>query len=203
MQFELQLLEEKVKKHQITTLHMICCLAFILAGAIIYVYNHTIPMWGGILLGVGVTIMLLTLFKNKWVTTVPGNYVFRAIELIISLTLLGYSLLEMWKLPIGIFGILSAVLLFALYWERAANKTQYVLINADGIFLPISSRRRHIPWTDAESVILKFGTLSIDCTDNHRYQWNVIIKNVDTTAVEAYSSQLIEENIAKRQKDDW
>ncbi len=202
MEYDLPLAEEKVKPHQVTTLHLVCALGFIGTGAIIAVYNYIIPLWGGALLFAGVLLLGLTIFKNKWVTSKEINPFLRIVELVIALVVAIYSAIQHWKFPTGMFGALSAGLLFALYWERRAGSTLYVHIDDSGLRLPVV-RQRALAWTEVDQVVFRFGTLTINTADNHLFQWNVALPDFDNEIFEAYCSAKIEENRPKRRNDDW
>ena len=202
MVYDLPLVEEKVKPHQVTTLHLVCALAFIGTGAIIAVYNYVIPIWGGALLALGVLLLAATIFKNKWVTGDNINSVVRIIELIIAGTVAIYSALQHWKFPTGMFTALSAGLVFALYWERRAGATLYVHIDDLGLRLPVV-RRRSLQWVEVDQVVYRFGTLTINTADNHLFQWNIADPDFDNEIFEAFCAAKIEENKPKRRNDDW
>ena len=203
MEYDLPIQEEKVKPHQITTLHMVCALAFIVTGAIITIYNYTIPIWGGVILIAGLALVTLVMTKNKWVVSLRVNQQLRIVELLISIPIALYSFYQHWKFPAGIFSALSAALLFALYWERTAGSPLFVHFDKEGIRLPSTSRRKFKPWTEVEQVIVRFGTLTIDCTDNSLFQWMLATVDVDTELFEMYCKTQFEENRGKRRKNDW
>lgn len=203
MVYDLPVMEEKVKPHQVTTLHMVCALAFIVAGAIIYVYNYTIPYWGAALLLSGISLTVLVIVKNKWVISQKVNQSIRIVELLIALSLSAYSFVQQWKFPAGIFGVLSAAILFALFWERTSGGELSVHIDDDGVKLPVTARKRSRPWTEIELIIYRFGILTINFTDNSFVQWDLKVPIVDAEAFEAYCSTQVEANRSKRRNDDW
>ena len=202
MVYDLPLAEEKVKPHQVTTLHLVCALGFIGTGAIIAIYNFIIPLWGSALLAGGVLLLALTLFKNKWVTSKNTNPLVRIAELTIAITIAIYSAIQHWKLPTGMFAVLSAGLVFALYWERKAGGTLYVHVDDTGLRLPVV-RRRFLRWTEVDEVVYRFGTLTINTADNHLFQWNIADPDFDNEIFEAFCLAKIEDNRAKRRNNDW
>ncbi|MFI5196310.1 MAG: hypothetical protein ACHQD8_04410 [Chitinophagales bacterium] len=203
MVYDLSLEEVKVKPHQVTTLHLLSALAFIGTGAIIFIYNYVITMWGATLLAVGVVLLALTILKNSWVTSKHTNTPIRIIELAIALAIGIYSATQHWKFPVTIFGILSASLLFGIYWERASGNALSVHIDETGLKIPVISRQRFLKWTEVEEVVLRFGTLTVNCVDNRFYQWNIADTGIDNAAFEAYCNTQVEANRSKRRNDDW
>ncbi len=202
MVYDLQLVDVKVKPHQVTTLHLVCAFAFIGTGAIITVYNYTIPMWGAALLVIGILLLGITILKNKWVTGSKVNLLFRIAEVVIGATIAVYSTMQHWKFPMGMFTALCVGLIFAIFWERKSAETLYVHIDETGLRLPVV-RRRFIPWTEVENVVLRFGTLTINCIDNHFFQWSINTPDQENEIFEAFCNAKIEENKGKRRNDDW
>ncbi|MCW3123414.1 MAG: hypothetical protein JWQ38_2906 [Flavipsychrobacter sp.] len=203
MVYDLPVEEEKVKPHQITTLHLVCALAFIVTGAIIFRYNFIITAYGLTLLIIGLLLAIATIAKNGWVTGAKMNPVIRSVELVIAIWVAAYSVMQQWKFPSGIFGVLSAALLFALYYERDADSKLVIHIDDAGVKLPASARKRFIQWTEIEQVVFRFGTVSIDCVDNRLFQWNIENPGIDIDAFEAYCKGKVDEHRDKRRNDEW
>ncbi|MCD6011248.1 MAG: hypothetical protein K0Q79_1110 [Flavipsychrobacter sp.] len=203
MVYDLPVMEEKVKPHQVTTMHMVCALAFIVTGAIIYVYNYTIPYWGAAILLAGIILTILVMGKNKWVTSPKINPVFRMAELLIAISIFAYSFSQQWKFPAIIFGVLAAAILFALYWEKPSDNKLSIHIDNDGIRLPVTARRRSRPWTEVDQVIYRFGILTISFADNSYAQYDMKEPINDFEAFEQYCTAQVEENRSKRRNDDW
>ncbi len=203
MAFDIPIIEEKIKPHQITSLHLVCALAYIVAGTIIVVYNYTIPQWGALMLAAGLILLGTTIIKNKWILTSQNNIIIRVIEFLITVSFAVYSFLLQWKFPTLIFGVLSAVLLFAIFYERTASVSLFVCFADDGIHLPATSRKRFISWTEIEEVIFRYYTLSIDCTDNKFFQWTTKDININNIEFDAFCTNKIEESMDKRIKNNW
>ena len=203
MIYDLPLEERKVKPHHVTTLHLVCALAFITTGGIIFRYNYIITMWGAALMGIGVVLLILTMFRNKWLTSRNINTAIRIIELAVALTVAIYSLIQYWKFPAMIFGVLSASLIFGLYWERASGNALSVIVDENGVRVPVSGRQRFLKWTEIEQIVLRFGALTINCVDNRLFQWSLGNGNIDPDTFETYCNTQIEVNRSKRSSDDW
>ena len=194
---------EKVKPHQVTALHLLSALAFTGTGAIIVIYNYTIPGWGLALLIAGLLLMGITITRNKWLTATKANIIARIAELLIALSVAILSWAEQWKFPMGIFGVLSAAILFAIFWERASGQALVIHVDENGIQLPVTSRKRFIPWVEVEQVILRYGTLSIECLENRLYQWDIANTSVNEDQFMEFCTRLVESNKGKRRNDDW
>lgn len=202
MVYDLPLADGKIKPHQVTALHLISALAFIGTGAIIFIYNYTITYWGLALLIAGVLLLVATMFRNRWVSRRNVNTALRIGEMVIALGLVVLSAMNGWKFPVIIFGVLSAVIVFSLYWENTSGRPMIVHIGDKGVKLPMVARGRFLPWTEIEQVILRRGILTIDCVNNNLYQWNIAGDQTEDEILEAYCEARIEGS-KKDRKADW
>ena len=203
MVYDLPVTGEKVKPQQVTALHLFSGLAFIGTGAIICIYNYEIPEWGAAILAAGSLLLWLTLFRNKWITQKQINRYLRVAELLVALAIATLSFYQQWKFPSGIFSVLSAAIIFSIYWERDAGQQLYVHLDEQGIKMPITSRRRFIAWSEIEQVMLKYGVLSVDCLDNKLVQVDVSGNTISEDEFNDFCKKNVEENKTKRVKNDW
>jgi len=201
MTFELPVMEEKVKSHQITALHLLCAFVLLGIGAITHAFLPIFWPWSTWFLIVGALIILLNMFANKWILKKVVNTLFRIVEILsISGILLIVSALHMHILT-AMLGLLDAVLVFATFWELSGNKTMFVSINEKGFKLPVTSRRRSIDWRDIEQVLLRHGILTVNCVDNRLFQWNIHEADIDREIFEAFCEHQVEANKGRRIAD--
>lgn len=202
MNFELQLQEQKVKPHQVMALHLIAALAFAGMGAVFSLFNTSFRIWSVPLAVAGVVLLVITIARSKWIVQPAVNRVFRIVELLILAGLALFSVINQWIPPAVMAGVLSAAVLFALVWE---NGGQYLMISVDesGVKMPAGRTRRYINWVDIDEVLLKFGTLTINCADNRLYQWTVRNIRFDVPAFTAFCNRQIAAGRDKRDKNDW
>lgn len=172
MTFELVLAEGKIKPQQITALHLMSAFAVIGTGAVFYFFSMYLKYWGAGLLAGGITLLLLTIARNKWMMKPEVNRVFRIIELMAALCIASYCAINAMWVPVGIFAMLSIVIIMAFTWERGSGE-QFIYVSGEGIKLPFSSRRRFIEWKDVDNVMYRYGTLTVECGENKLYQWNI------------------------------
>lgn len=203
MIFELPLAEEKVKPHQVTALHLMTALAFTGSGALFYLFYPPAKSWSIALFIAGLAILFTAIFRNKWIVRPGVNRILRFLELAVLLALCGFTYFKHWTPPAVMFGVLSAAVLFAIFWEQSANAAQFVIIDTAGIKLPLASRRRFIDWTDIDQVLFKYGTLTVNCSDNRLYQWTIGNTNFDKEAFEGFCNNQVEAGKAKRDKNNW
>lgn len=224
MAFEIPLAEQKIKPHQVTALHLMIGFALLAAGAfILFVFSsmmlmpfrwdeiakdstvnmHSILWPEYIMMAAGLTILFISLLKNKWLLKPGNNKIIRVVELALCAVIAGYSLYTNAMVLAGMFGILSLAIIYSFYAENTGGQQIAVVIDENGINLPMNVRRRRINWAETEKVLLRHGTLTINCLDNRLYQWITTQNNIDTTAFEAFCIAHIEAAQKDRKKYDW
>jgi hypothetical protein len=201
MTFELLLPEERVKPHQVMALHLMAALAMAGSGAVLKLFYPPAAIWSLVLAIAGVALLLYALFRNKQIIKPAINRTLRVMELLVLGGLALFFTYMRWTPPAVVFGILTAAVVFAIFWESGQGKGQIILIDGDGIKLPASSRRRSIIWPEIERVILRHGILTIDCVDNRLYQWNIGNPGINTTEFDSFCFAHIEAGKKKRVKD--
>lgn len=197
MNFELVLAEGKIKPQQITALHLMSAFAIIGTGAVFYFFSMYLKWWGGGLLVAGIVLLLLTIGRNKWMMRPEVNRVFRVIELMAALCIASYCALNAMWVPTAMFAILSIVIVMAFMWERGSGE-QFIYVSKEGIKLPFSSRKRFIEWKDVDSVLYKFGTLTIETGENKLYQWNIRKARLEREPFEKFCAEQAEAHREKR-----
>lgn len=203
MRYELPIVEQRVKPHQVTALHMMAALAFVGAGAILSLLYAPAKIWGTGLWIIGVLLMIVAMGRNKWLIKPANNRIVRIVELLILLALAIFTAIQKWPPPAIMFGVLSIAVGFSLWWESQPEGGVHVVLDDNGIKLPVTSRRRFINWQDAEQVIVRFGILTIDCDDNRLYQYNIANTQIDKEAFEEYCRVQIAAGKLKKDKNDW
>jgi hypothetical protein len=161
-----------------------------------------LQVWGIALTTAGILLLVLAIGRNKWIGRPSVTRTFRIAELLILLSLALFSAQNRWLPPAIMFGILSAAVIFALFWERGTGQMM-ILVNEAGLKMPVGRTKRNIPWIEIDQVLLKFGTLTVNCADNRLYQWSIDIVNFDATDFQVFCTRHIEENKTKRGLNDW
>lgn len=200
--FELTLTEKKVKNHQIIALHLMIALAVIGAGAVFYTFTQEVKAYGLALIIGGLMLLILGIIKNRWLIKSRINRPLRMVELAVSGSILYYVVTNNMTPAIFMFGALCAAILFAFFYERESNTGLVIRINKDGLKLPLTLRK-HIEWKDIESIILKFGVLTINASNNRMFQWTVGEIKFDITSFEVYCKEQIAKGKELRDKNDW
>ncbi len=213
MNFTLELVEERVRPHQVTALHLIAALMLIGAGGLCFLirsYAPSLPVSGAAVFATGASCILsglvllgIIIFRNRWLLNPHINHIFRIIELIMLSGTAAFFTMFQWWIPAAMSGIVSVTLIFSLFWERGKNRRQHIRLTEHGIRLPMTSRRKQLSWSEVDRVIFRFGVLTIDCHDNHLMQWNVQPADFDQQDFEAWCITQIETGKANRIKSNW
>lgn len=223
MVFEVPLAEQKVKRHQVTALHLMIGFALVASAAFIIAMFFTFKIepftWVAIediskvnvhaellpeylLIAAGLVILFLAMFRNKWLLQTKNNKAVRGFELALCIGLSIYALITNATVMGGIFGVLAAAVVFSFFVENSGSEKSKVIFDDEGIKLPVSSRRRSLDWAEVDKVLLRYGTLTIDCIDNRLYQWMTSEHDIDSGSFEAFCSNLVTASIADRKKYD-
>lgn len=224
MIFQLSLTEEKVKRHQATALHLIVAFALMVVGAMLclaYIFFKKAPMnkgeivaqymaqllqgswWGITAIIMGLALAFIAMFRSKWLQQPRVNKTFRIVELALVVGIGITALLWQFYVPAALFGVLALALCFALWWEGSSNTTTalQVEVSAEGIKLPVTSRRRFIRWAEVERVLLRHGTITIDCIDNRLFQWTVRPAGFSAADFENFCLARVNDAIPQRVKE--
>lgn len=224
MRFDIPLAEQKIKPHQVTALHLMVGFALVATGAFIIsvffaltfkpfswdplpedavVNIHLLLLWEYIMIAVGLLILSLSFFKNKWLLKPGNNKALRRLELLLCVTLTVYSALTAAWVITAIFGLLAAAIIYSFTVESAGGKQPTVIVDDSGIKPPVMAKRRYINWAETEKVLLRHGTLTINLVDNRLYQWITTANDIDTKEFELFCSAQIEAARKNRKKYDW
>lgn len=221
MQFEIPLAEQKVKPHQVTALHLLAAFALLAASAIALLLNNnmivipgkeapvntafdTTDMVSSILMSFSLVVILAALFRNRWLRSDKVNRLFRIAELLGCAVVGIYLTAIMFYILAAMFGILAATIGFSIIWESdKRSRSLSIIINDSIIRLPATSRKRTIHWGETERVMLRHGTITINCLNNRMYQWITAPNDIDNSVFEAYCNAQIEAAKKDRKKYDW
>ena len=194
--------EDKVNPHQVTTLHLIAAFAFTGAGALFALYYPSSRLWSILLTIAGIVLLILTIKRNKWILQPLINRQIRIVELLILAALTLYSFFNNWTPPALTFGVLTAAVLFGLFWEGGKGG-MVIQIDESGVKMPATKAKRDLTWVEIDQVLLKYGTLTINCADNRLYQWSIAKADFDTETFSAFCNKQIETGKSKRDANDW
>lgn len=216
MRYEIQLTELRVKPHQTTALHLMTSLALFAVGAVssvLYWFTNISPgfkkayspfgIFGLLSMLAGILVFAIAIFNKKWLRRPKANLILRLFELVLLLGGAGIFYWSGWKIPAAIFGVLGLAVLFAVFWEQGGEKPREVVINDKGVRLPFALRGRSLEWWEVEQVLLRHGVLTIDCFDNHLYQWNVRTPGFSPAQFEEDCALRIAASAAERKKNNW
>lgn len=202
MSFLLPLRENRVKPHQITALHLILALSFTATGAVFY-WIYDLMIWGAGLMVIGGLLLIVSLFANRWLISPSINRNIRLGELLVALCVLSYTVIQQMYFPAIMYALFGGALLFALLWEGNKASKQVIHITIDKIKLPVTSRRKNIEWYEIEKVILKYGTLTVNCVDGRMFQWTIGNYDFNDEAFQEFCELQVNEAMKDRRKNNW
>lgn len=178
--FSLFILQNKLKRNQVTALHLMVGFLLIVMGwvtwlvpvsikSIRYAFLDTISL---VYIAFGGFLLFVSVFLNKKIIQGKSNLLIRLLEVIALLPVLIYSLVQHWYLPAAYSTAAFIGVAFAYLWEKSAGKKAQVTIDETGVHLPYFNGKT-IRWPEVERFIIKYGILTVDCRDNHLYQYEI------------------------------
>lgn len=180
--FRITISQNRVKRHQVTALHLMVGFLLLLMGVVTWGIPSAIKTesfafldMAGIAYAVfGLCLILVSVFFNRRVIQNPGgNQLLRVIETLVLLSILAYTLLQKWYLPFGYSLAALLVIVFAFLWEKDAQSEKVVLVSERGVYIPGFFKSQNLPWQDISRVMIKHSILTVDCHNNHLYQFAV------------------------------
>lgn len=198
--YKIKIKNTLLKNNQVTSLHIMVALIFIILGALAIavpgrfapeadVYIKTI---GAVILITGISLIVVTMFFNKKIIQTKYNKIIRYIELTLLIGLMIYTLKNQWYLPFAY--VLSTLLgiVFAILWEKYAEKDHYINITEEDIIIPGFFKNKHLAWSEIGRVLLKHGLITIDCRNNKLYQFPALEHSGTKEEIERFSKERIE-----------
>jgi MFS family permease len=150
-----------------------------------------------------IVLLSLSVFQKTWLRRKQNNLIFRIIELLLLVVSSSLFFANGWRMPAVLFGLMSAVVIFAIYRERRAEAGGKVLIEEAGITISNDVRTRKLLWKEVDTVLIRFGILTIECTDNRLIQRNILTGTTNETALIHFCKEQIEAGKAARPVNDW
>lgn len=220
MCFELPLAEQRVKRQQVITLHLIVTFVLLATGAFLFLVQYLVnslsgdsrvtfaltdhaAIYGSIAIGLGLGLLTLCLVRGRWLLNRKVNVAVRVAELALLLFLAVCAFIVGATVPAILYLLVSGAVIFSIYWERIADNTMYVRIDERGIRLPASSRLRALRWEEVEDVILRFGILTVNCCDNRLFQWNINRADINKDEFRRFCEQRLAQSRDKRKAYTW
>lgn len=202
--YEIPIQNQLLKTNQITAMHMMVAIIFIILGAItssvpkdiVASYDIYINIYGYIILSLGIIIIILSIFFNKKIIQSKYNSILRYIEVIVLISILIYTFINSWYLPFTYATTTLLGVIFAIIWEHHGKKEHVIKIEEDGLYIPKFLRNQKLNWHEIERLMIKHGLVTIDCRNNKLYQFQLNDNNIKEE-VSTYAQQKIEENESK------
>src|SRR5690554_907972 len=128
--YEIPIQNQLLKTNQITAMHMMVAIIFIILGAItssvpkdiVDTYDTYINIYGYIMLSLGIVIIILSVFFNKKIIQSKYNSILRFIEVIVLISILIYTFVNSWYLPFTYATTTLLGVIFAIIWEHHGDR---------------------------------------------------------------------------------
>lgn len=177
-QFELPIQGQRVKKNQVTSIHLMAGLLLLAMGSVTWAIPNQMKTtslnlinYAGIFYALsGLLLIIICIFFNKTIIQNKTNFSLRILELLLFLPILIYTLIQSWYLPATYAVAAIIAILLAYFWEKRGMQTKNAIINTAGIKLPLTGKNGSLDWQEINNVILKYNILTIDCKNNRLIQ---------------------------------
>src|SRR5690606_12858470 len=141
MDYKIPIVQTRIKKKQMTSMHLIAGFMIILLGAITLAVPEPLKLLNINLLNtissiyilLGFTVVLITIIFNKHLQKKTTNNSIRAIEIVLFLIISIVCLLQYWWAPLAYALIGLIVIAITWYLELIAHKPEYITINEQQI----------------------------------------------------------------------
>jgi len=210
-EYTIPIVRTRIKKKQMTSMHIIAGFMFVLLGAITWAVPNTfkgdkvnlLQQSSGIFTLAGIAIVIVTIILNKQLSKKILNSTLRVIELILFIIVAIYCTQVVWYMPLiyACIGILTVGVTF--YLELNAHKPEYIKINKEGIHLKRGNVKQ-IKWKEVKNFLVRHGNVTINLRNNKLYQFTVhSFKQVEAKIdMEQLAKQYIDAN-EKDYEADW
>lgn len=212
--YEVTIRQNRIKKNQVTALHLMIGFLLFLMGMVTWLVPAALKterfdflnLAGILYSGFGLLLLIVSVFFNRKVIQVPSrNQTLRAIEIIVLLSIFGYTLIQKWYLPMAYTAAALLAIVFAYFWEKNAQADRVIRMSREGVFVPGVFRSMAFQWQDIARVVLRHAVLTIDCHDNRLYQFDVksiLPKEASSELFHNYCKEMIEAHKALPH-NDW
>lgn len=216
MEYKIEIQGQRYKPHQAVSLHLITAFTLLGLGAFTLLLGQAdwvrtlfsravvSPVWiGSSLMLYAFLVLYFLFFWRSLVLSSAGSRLLRLFHLVFALAAALLFLWSKWWLAASVGGILVPANILAIVVERKARQALFVVFRADKILLPPTARRNELAWHEVQRVLLRHGTLTIDCVNNVLYQWTIRYKASDADEFEAFCAAQIHGAEHRRINDDW
>lgn len=206
--------QNRIKRNQVTALHLMIGLLLFMMGFVTWSIPASIKtnrfafldVVGIIYSVLGISLILISIFFNRRIVqSASGNRVLRILEILILFSILLYTIIQKWYLPIAYSSAALLAIIFAFFWEKNADTDKIIQINTSGIIIPNFFRNQVLKWQDIDHVVLRHSVLTIDCRNNHLFQFDTGKASQEITCpetIEDFCKKMIEEH-KSLPKNDW
>ena len=215
--YQLYLQTKGINKRNVTFSHLMAAFLLIIMGAVSFVIIALLGQTkagapeadavlyksvSAIYVAAGIILLALTIGINKKIVQKKNSTVLRVIEVAMLLPVCIFCINKAWYVPAAFSGIGILGILYAFYYENAAEKPSIVTVNEEGIAIP-NHRTSFISWDKVLRLIVRHRILTIEVTGNKLFQLDLSAdQQLTTTDIETFALEQIKSN-KKIIKNDW
>lgn len=184
-QFVLPIQGQRVKKNQVTAIHLMAGLLLLAMGSITWILpnqlkdsNLSFINYAGMTYALcGLLLLFICIFLNKAIIQSKANFSLRILEMLLFLPILIYALFQQWYLPATYATAAIIAIVLAYYWEKRGEQTKNAYISTKGIKLPLAGKNGTLQWQEINNIMLRYNILTIDCKNNRLIQLHLSTEN--------------------------
>lgn len=210
MEYKIPIVQTRIKKKQMTSMHLIAGFMTALLGAIILALPEELKLWNKHVINtisssyiiIGFLIVIVTISINKRLQNKSTNNIFRSIESTLFLVISILCLIQKWWAPLAYAVVGLGVVMVTWYLELIAHKPEYITINEKEINIKRMTSKE-IDWAEVKNFLVRHGNVTINLKNNTLYQFAIHnpkeLNNKET--LEQFAQHQIESNAHKYQQD--
>lgn len=215
--YQLFLQTKGINKRNVTFSHLMAAFLLIIMGAVSFVIIALLGQTkaaapeadavlyksvSAIYVAAGIILLALTIGINKKIVQKKNSTILRVIEVAMLLPVCIFCINKAWYVPAAFSGIGILGILYAFYYENAAEKPSIVTVNEEGIAIP-NHRTSFLSWDKVLRLIVRHRILTIEVTGNKLFQLDLSAdQQLATADIETFALEQIKSN-KKIIKNDW
>ncbi|WP_222165735.1 hypothetical protein [Edaphocola aurantiacus] len=215
--YQLYLQTKGINKKNVTFSHLMAAFLLIIMGAVSFVIIALLGQTkaaapdadamlyksvSGIYIAAGIVLLALIIGMNKRIVEKKNSTILRVIEVAMLLPVCVFCINKAWYVPAAFSGIGILGIIYAFYYENAAEKPSIITINEEGIAIP-NYRTSFISWDKVLRLIVRHRILTIEVNGNKLFQLDLSAdQNLEVTDIETFALEQIKSN-KKIIKNDW
>lgn len=215
--YQLTLAPNRLKRNKVLAIHIMAAILLVVIGFITVVTPFSIDIFmagkgvgyqpftwinavGFVFIAIGIGVLIVSIFKGRWLQGRKNNSLIRILELTSFLAIGLYGLLHGWYLPAAYGGGTVLAILLVWFFENKATVKTTIKINEQGVF---SNDSMWEPWQNISTLVVKFNVLSIRITSGKMIQMMLNVVPQDAEAITDYAKHMIPKQKSVPLEEEW